>query len=142
MWDGKKHGTGVEINISKEGVVSKGKFVEGQKIGYFSIESNKVKYYGMLKNGQYHGEGHLITNNWEYKGSFCQGIKEGKGWEKNINKSQYKGDFFNDKFDGQGELKAPNYFYKGMFKCGKPDGRGFERTDQYEYLGDFVMGLK
>lgn len=65
------------------------------------------------------------------------------GWEKFSNRSEYKGEYFNNKFDGQGQLKAQGrYYYKGMFKGGKPDGYGFERTEEYEYLGQFVMGVK
>lgn len=41
----------------------------------------------MLKEGEYHGEGHLLTLESEYKGSFCQGVKEGMGVEKMKNKS-------------------------------------------------------
>jgi hypothetical protein len=84
----------------------------------------------------------LISANSEYKGLFCDGLKEGLGWEKFTNKSEYKGEYFNNKYDGQGELKAPNYYYKGLFKKGRPDGFGFERTSEFEYLGTFVMGKK
>lgn len=96
----------------------------------------------MLRKGEYNGEGHLSTDNSEYKGNFCDGVKEGIGFEKFKNKSEYRGEYFGNKFDGQGELKAPNYYYKGLFKNGKPDGHGFERTNEYEYLGNFVMGKK
>jgi hypothetical protein len=50
-----------------------------KKTGYFSMESNEAKYYGMVKDGKYHGEGHLITLESEYKGVFCEGVKEGMG---------------------------------------------------------------
>ncbi len=79
MVDSKKHGTGIEINLGKKSVVWKGKFINGKKTGYFSMESNEAKYYGMVKDGEYHGEGHLITLESEYKGVFCEGVKEGMG---------------------------------------------------------------
>ena len=56
----------------------------------------------MLKDGKYHGEGHLITAISEYKGNFVDGIKEGIGLEKFSNKNEYKGEYFNNKFDGEG----------------------------------------
>jgi hypothetical protein len=139
--DGKKHGTGVEIDLPTS-TVWKGKFVHGRKTGYFHIESPAMKYYGSVLDGHYHGEGQLITSASEYKGGFQHGLREGNGLEKFSNKSEYKGEYFNNKFDGHGEMKAGSYYYQGLFKCGKPDGYGFERTENYEYLGDFMMGVK
>lgn len=51
LLDSKKHGNGIEIQVSKQPLVWKGKFQKGQKTGYFCVESNELKYYGMLKNG-------------------------------------------------------------------------------------------
>jgi len=48
---GKKNGLGIEIKLSDEVKVWKGKFQNGQKTGYFSIESAQTKYYEHLKNG-------------------------------------------------------------------------------------------
>lgn len=61
MCDGKKHGSGLEINLITE-TSSKGKFQAGMKTGYFHIESPQHKYYGMLLRNEYQGEGHLLTN--------------------------------------------------------------------------------
>ena len=57
----KKNGSGIEIDVAQS-IVWKGKFILGQKTGFFHIESPNFKYYGMLSSGKYHGEGHLLTS--------------------------------------------------------------------------------
>lgn len=54
--NGKKDHTGIEIDI-KNGIIWKGTFQKGTKTGYFDINyiKDQKKYYGMLKNGSYHG---------------------------------------------------------------------------------------
>ena len=54
MMDGKKNGDGVEIDVDRS-TVWKGKFVQGQKTGYFHVEAPEYKYYGMVAHGKYHG---------------------------------------------------------------------------------------
>lgn len=51
MTGGKKNGLGIEIKTGKDATVWKGTFCQGHKQGYFSIESNSFKYYGLLKDG-------------------------------------------------------------------------------------------
>jgi len=43
------------MGIMNDVVIWKGKFHHGHKTGYFSVESANHKYYGSLKNGEYHG---------------------------------------------------------------------------------------
>lgn len=65
---------------------------------------NKNEYYiGKFSNNLFDGEGDLTTKEYQYRGSFVEGRKEGKGWYKD---------------------QATKFIYMGSFKDNKPQGEG------------------
>ena len=105
--------------IYKDGSNYNGDFFEGEKHGYGTetFPSNQGFYKGNFKEDKKDGEGILeLTNGYKYKGSWCNGKREGKGEEfiprlRDMINVTRKGNWNNDKqqgnFDVSGEIFFP-----------------------------------
>jgi len=105
--------------IYKDGSNYNGDFFEEKKHGYGTetFPSNQGFYKGNFKEDKKDGEGILeLTNGYKYKGSWCNGKREGKGEEfiprlRDMINVTRKGNWNNDKqqgnFDVSGEIFFP-----------------------------------
>lgn len=65
-------------------------------------------YQGGIKNGIYHGKGHLTRGNGDYyDGMFLEGKKSGLGKLK-VGDALYEGEFLNDVKHGKGKITYHN----------------------------------
>lgn len=98
-----------------------------------------VKYLGEWKDDQFDGEGQLtIDNQWEYKGGFKDGLKDGKGMVRYFkSENTYEGEFKDNKKTGEGTMiwKTESQFYKGGWNNDKMQGTGY-----YIYMSE--LGTK
>ena len=86
----------------------------GQLVKY-SDDWRKIMFYnGEFQKGKKHGEGELgwinkaTSSNYSYQGRFKNDLKHGLGVEKGLNGEEFKGSFTEGLRDGKGELKFPS----------------------------------
>ncbi len=96
--------------------------------GILSNEKTQIFYEGSFDDDEkYTGEGTLDTPNFNYRGSFKNGKRNGYGscFDKKTNKI-YEGNFVDDKKQGKGkEYKSDsNYYYEGSWLNDKYHGQG------------------
>ena len=105
------------------------------------IQSERFKYCGYFKKGQYHGLGMYVQeNNVCYYGEYRNGCKCGYGILETFEYT-YTGFFYNNKFEGYGEYSTQSLYYSGGFHDGLFDGFGYMETDNNSIcVGCFSKG--
>ena len=87
----------------------------------------RAYYYGQMLRHKYHGEGHLIAMNGdEYKGTFKDGLKSGRGaMTYSSTGNIYDGEWEDDEHHGQGTLTefTTGNVFDGGWKNGKKHGQ-------------------
>lgn len=84
-------------------------------------------YEGQIKDGEFHGQGHLIyLNGDEYTGTLISGGRSGHGTMTYRNGDIYEGDWQADQHHGQGKYteKRTGNVYEGNWEEGKKHGTG------------------
>lgn len=107
--------------------------------GVYVDTKKGVRYEGEWNDDQFEGEGHLVIDNqWEYKGGFKNGLKDGKGIVKYFkSENVYEGEFKDNKKTGEGVMtwKSESQFYRGSWFDDKMHGIGY-----YIYMSE--LGIK
>ena len=110
-------------------------------------QNNKPKYYGLFKDGKYHGDRCILyyPNGFVYEGSFREGLRHGTGTLKNDSFSYfYQGGWSKDKKNGKcieivGGEKFEGY-YKNDVREGKCVITNINNKDKFE--GNLIDGKK
>ena len=138
-------GWGKEKNTN--GDILEGKFING-KLNGKGIYKNNIKgiyYNGDYKNGLKEGKGKEKNSKFEYEGEYKNDKLNGKGKIKfNQKNCEYEGDFKNNNIFGYGIFKWENgEIYEGNLNNGCISGRGkYTYPDGQIYEGDYVRGIK
>ena len=144
---GKKDGFGLEI-FSNSNAIYSGIFRNGKRayLGKFSISNQFSDYIfrGEIKGLYAKGFGIIFDKKKykEYEGYLDKSMKNGYGFEKNVDYSEYKGCFLNGKREGIGKMQwDDNSFYEGEWKESKFNGYGiYQFDDGSKYKGEWKMG--
>jgi hypothetical protein len=132
--------------IDKKGTIWYGQFVNGKFTGKgekYTLDGNC--FIGDFENFEKNGVGEEDTEFYNYKGTFKNDKKQGKGKiYMKLLKDVYEGDFLNDCITGNGEYHWANKnLYIGEFLNGKMHGKGINKwPDGTCYEGDYVNGIK
>ena len=166
--DGKKWGQG-QYYLA-EGTIIEGNFENDELVGKGKIMySNGDVYVGDVKDNKASGEGSITYKTFgvqkrggTYKGSFLNGLPNGKGESRIVSKDldlsdkteTYEGNWKDGLADGYGEFEQVNkshspttkykITYKGNWKNGLEDGYGVYNDDYFHqiYDGNWKNGLK
>ena len=83
------------------------------------------KYVGDFRHNKLHGHGTLSCKDYQYKGGFVDGQRDGQGELYFANGTSYDGMFRKDVYDGHGRQTYPDdSFYEGEFSNHVRHGRG------------------
>ena len=108
------------------------------------IASNGDYYEGELKDGLRNGEGVFksFDQRTEYRGSWANDLKYGRGTERKPDNSQYVGDFERNERTGKGKIiLADGKEYEGGFLNGQYSGYGVHTwKDGRRYEGGWLNG--
>ena len=136
--DDEPHGEGRSYasckQISKEGRFEHGEFVQGV------IDMVNGRYEGRLKNGKFHGEGILETDDLFYEGTFCNGKCHGEGvleTIKNGKRTKYDGEFYKGKRHGYGVQQDASGIYEGDWDYGRRSGGIMTDSDDQTWEVEF-----
>ena len=106
---------------------------------------NGLTYEGGIKDGEWHGQGILISHpdGFHYEGKFKNGVPHGYGAVSIRDNHRYEGQFKNGVKDGKGILISPDGDeYEGQFKNDILNGRGiYKWSDGRTHEGQFIDGL-
>jgi hypothetical protein len=121
-----------------EGIWSAGQLDKG------NIFYSKEKVYtGNIKNLQPHGEGFEKSQDYDYEGSFENGLKHGNGKVLWNDDNQYEGQFFKGKIEGIGKHSWDDRVYQGQWKANKMHGFGkISWNDGRTYEGHVFNGAQ
>jgi len=132
-----------------------GKMNDGKRNGFGTHTLlNGSKYVGDWKDDKMHGEGIYTVNNYQYKGQFNDGNFNGNGslitlnlWGDTLNK--FEGEFEDGKFINGTVIEEDRslytgYRYVGEYKLGKRDGYGsyYAYENDYMYMGEWKDNKK
>lgn len=135
-----------------DGDVYEGYFLGGKfhGKGVSTRNDGNIRYDGEWRNGKFHGEGTYYyskgdsQNRAQYKGSFFNGMRVGKGVLTWKDGTLYEGDFAENMMSGRGVMKWPcGDVYEGEFANGTRDGYGkYTSADGYCYEGQWKEGKR
>jgi hypothetical protein len=145
--NGKKHGQGTLL--MRDGSSFVGEFVDGEINGQGTktYEDGTV-YTGAWKAGERHGDGNCKYGKRNYKelyynGSWCLGVRSGKGELGLKNGNVIKGNFVDNQPHGECEIKFKDGgSYSGTLIKGVPEGEGKLIKNGFVYKGTFVGGQR
>ncbi len=130
----------LENGLTYEGGIKDGEW-HGQ--GILISHPDGFHYEGKFKNGVPHGYGAVsIRDNHRYEGQFKNGVKDGKGILISPDGDEYEGQFKNDIQNGRGIYKwSDGRIHEGQFIDGLPHGKGkYTMPDGRYFEGDFKKG--
>ena len=125
-----------------DGTTLNGTFVDGLLQGIGEIRSPQRTYTGMLKDGEPHGHGELVTTgNVRYVGDFRDGLAHGRGTQTTPN-GVYRGEWSAGRRHGAGEYSANDgYRYQGQWQDDRKVGYGRATyADGAVYDGQWLDG--
>ena len=131
-----------ENGLTYEGEIKDGEW-HGQ--GILISQPDGFRYEGQFKNGSPHGNGAVsIDGDHLYEGQFKNGAKDGKGILISPNGDRYEGQFKNDTLNGLGTYAwSDGRIHEGKFKDGKQHGKGtYTMPDGRYFEGEFKKGNK
>ena len=110
-------------------------------------ENNKPKFYGLFKDGKYHGDKCVLyyPNGFVYEGSFREGLRHGKGTLKNTLFSYYyQGGWAFDKKDGKCVEIINNEKFEGYYKNDVREGKCVITNihNKDKFVGNLLDGKK
>jgi len=138
---GKANGVGevTWFNDDREVVgVTTGTFTNGVIGGsiYYSNHKDKFMYFGEIVNGQFNGNGILLTEKSTYEGSFFQGKPHGQGVQKWNSGTRYVGSFYQGRINGFGSMHYTNGGkYVGQWANGLYEGEGIMYAPNGSFVG-------
>lgn len=104
------------------------------------------RYYGLLKNGKYHGDKCILfyPNGFKYEGSFREGLRHGYG--KLTNESSgysYQGNWSYDKKNGKCVEIINGEKFEGIYKNGVREGKCvITYSNKDKFVGNLIDGKK
>jgi len=144
--DDEPHGQG-ESYASAEKITKTGLFEHGEFI-YGVVVLSTGKYEGRIKNGKFHGDGRLETDDLVYEGTFVNGKCHGDGilWTvKNGMRTRYEGEFHEGKRHGYGIHEDVKGVYEGNWEYGRRCGGTMTDLDnqtwevEFDKYGDILV---
>ena len=144
--EGMKHGRGTMNWPSRDHYTGEWRNDQFEGNGTYSSPSKKVTYTGQWVRGQKDGNGREVNekDGETYHGEWNKDKRKGRGKQSYSDGSTYDGQWRDDKHHGVGVLEEtdPRIVYDGCFKEGEPDGICKMTSDQGEYHGQFVKGVR
>lgn len=117
----------------------------GRVVVYYDVQKKQPMYEGRLEKGLLENEGMLYDENGlvTYRGSFQNGLPNGKGKAYENGVLIYDGSFENGLYEGPGELyRDGDLVYRGAFSQGRYEGIGeLYENGELVYRGAFSAGL-
>jgi len=124
--DNKQIHNATNVNIVTNNFIFNGDLINNNlKSGIFKTEN--YEYSGTFLNGLFHGNGviRFFNNDYFYNGLFENGKYNGFG-HSFLNELLYSGNFINGLYEGIGIILEHNILYKGSFKNGMKHYEGYE----------------